>query len=105
MALALEGTTTTALMGGPADNEGVGAVWVFTRAGTGGTWGAQGEKLKGAGETGEGQFGASVALSLLSTTMTALVGGPGDERSRCGVGVHARGHCLEPAGREAHRRR
>jgi phosphodiesterase/alkaline phosphatase D-like protein len=76
VALLVEGTTTTALMGGPADNTNVGAAWVFTRATT--TWAAQGAKLTGAGETGEGEFGSSVALSLLSSTATALIGGPGD---------------------------
>ncbi len=76
VAMAVEGTTTTALMGGPADNTRVGAAWVFTRAST--TWAAQGSKLTGASETGEGEFGYSVALSVLSTTATAVMGGPGD---------------------------
>ena len=163
----LEGTTTTALIGGPGDNTGVGAAWVFTRAST--TWSAQGAKLTGSGEAGAGEFGTSVALSLDGTTMTALMGGPGDnsgigaawaftragstwtqqgekligkgevgagestggkgefgysvalssdgntaliggprrqlgERRR-GVGVHALGHDLDPAGRKAHRQR
>ena len=76
MALSVLSTTTTALIGGPADNTNVGAAWAFTRSGT--TWSAQGAKLTGAGETGEGEFGTSVALSVESTTTTALIGGPGD---------------------------
>ena len=80
MALALESTTTTALMGGPGDNAGIGAVWVFMRAGTGGTWSPQGAKLTGSGEAGEGQLGTGVALSLEGTTMTALIGGRHDNQ-------------------------
>ncbi len=76
VAMAVEGTTTTALMGGPGDNTRAGAAWVFTRAST--TWAAQGSKLTGSGETGEGEFGYSVALSVISTTATAVMGGPGD---------------------------
>ena len=52
VALSVLSTTTTALIGGPADNANVGAAWAFTRAGT--TWSAQGAKLTGGGETGEG---------------------------------------------------
>ena len=78
----------TALVGGPHDNDGVGAAWVFTRSGV--VWSQQGERLTGGGEIGEGKFGASVALS--GDGDTALVGGPGDNGStgRC-VGVHAFG--------------
>jgi len=72
--VALSGDGDTALVGGPRDNSDVGAAWVFTRSG--GTWAQQGAKLTGAGETGEGRFGASVALSANGDT--ALVGGPRD---------------------------
>ena len=47
VALSVEGTTMTALIGGPADNTGVGAAWVFTRSGS--TWTEQGAKLTAAG--------------------------------------------------------
>jgi hypothetical protein len=82
--VALSADGDTALVGGPGDNGGVGAVWVF--AGTGSTWTQQGEKLvgncasscadEGTGEVGEGKFGTSVALA--EDGDTALVGGPGD---------------------------
>ncbi len=72
--VALSGDGDTALIGGPADNEDVGAAWVFTRSGS--TWAQQGEKLTGTGETGKGRFGTSVALS--GDGDTALIGGTRD---------------------------
>ena len=51
----------------------------FTRSGE--TWTQQGSKLTGTGETGEGGFGTSVALSGEGTT--ALIGAPNDN----GVGA------------------
>ena len=75
---------------------------MFTRSGS--TWTQQGAKLTGGGENGKGDFGQSVALSADGNT--ALIGGDGDnsERGR-GVGVHALGRDLDPAGRKAHRQR
>ncbi|HTU77849.1 MAG TPA: hypothetical protein VMF09_03740 [Solirubrobacteraceae bacterium] len=72
VALSAEGNT--ALIGGPEDDDEVGAAWVFTRSGS--TWTQQGKKLVGSGETGsEGAiFGESVALSAEGNT--ALIGGP-----------------------------
>ncbi len=72
--VALSGDGNTALVGGPRDNSDVGAAWVFTRSSS--TWAQQGPKLTGAGETGQGRFGVSVALSADGNT--ALVGGPRD---------------------------
>ena len=72
--VALSSDGNTALVGGQHDNNGAGAAWVFTRSGP--TWTQQGEKLTGSGETGEGYFGSSVALSPDGNT--ALVGGPLD---------------------------
>ena len=72
----------------PVDNGGTGAAWVFTRSGS--TWTQQGGKLTGSGETGDGGFGSSVALSADGNT--ALIGGPGDNGSTGrGVGVHPLG--------------
>ncbi len=72
VALASEGNT--ALIGGPRDNSSKGAAWVFTRSGS--AWTQQGSKLTGSGESGNGRFGSSVALS--SDANTALIGGPHD---------------------------
>jgi FG-GAP repeat len=84
--VALSGDGDTALIGGPADNGGAGAAWAFTR--TGAAWTQQGEKLTGAGETGEGEFGASVSLSEHGDT--ALVGGPHDASSAGAAWVFVR---------------
>jgi hypothetical protein len=72
--VALSADGDTALVGGWSDNGNAGAAWAFTRSGT--TWGQQGGKLTGTGETGEGAFGTSVALSADGNT--ALIGGPRD---------------------------
>ena len=72
-AVALSSDGNTALIGSPVDNNGAGAVWVFTRSGT--TWSQQGPKLTvGAGRA---FFGHSVALS--GDGNTALIGGWGTE--------------------------
>ena len=73
--VALSGDGNTAIVGGPGDNNLVGAAWVFTRSGT--TWTQQGPKLVGTGAVGNAQQGTSVALS--SDGNTALVGGPEDD--------------------------
>ena len=75
--VALSYTGTWALIGGPLDNNGIGAAWSFFRFE--GAWSRSGEKLTGAEEVGEGHFGASVALS--EDANTALVGGPWDNHS------------------------
>jgi hypothetical protein len=72
--VALSADGGTALVGGWSDNGNVGAAWAFTRSGS--TWSQQGGKLTGSGETGEGAFGSSVALSADGNT--ALIGGPSD---------------------------
>jgi hypothetical protein len=69
--VAMSADGNTALIGGVNDSADVGAVWVYTRSGS--TWTQQGSKLTGAGETGAGQFGQSVALSADGNT--ALIGG------------------------------
>jgi hypothetical protein len=74
VALSLDGNT--ALIGGYAENKAVGAAWVFTREN--GQWAQQGKKLTGGGESGDGWFGWSVALS--SDGNTALIGGYEDNK-------------------------
>jgi hypothetical protein len=83
--VALSSDGNTALVGGGGDNGGAGAAWVFTNSG--GTWTQQGAKLvgdctsscsgpNGTEESGEGEFGSSVALSADGNT--ALIGGSSD---------------------------
>ncbi|SPF51805.1 conserved exported hypothetical protein [Candidatus Sulfopaludibacter sp. SbA4] len=72
--VALSSDGSTALVGGNADAETVGAVWVYTRAG--GAWSQQGAKLVGTGALGDATQGTSVALSQDGNT--AIEGGPLD---------------------------
>jgi hypothetical protein len=72
--VALSADGTTALIGGPDDNGGAGAAWVFVRAG--GTWIQQGPKVVGSGAVGLAAEGWSVALS--GDGNTALIGGLDD---------------------------
>ncbi len=85
--VALSDDGNTALIGGWADNGSDGAAWVFTRSG--GSWSQQGAKLTGAGETGSGRFGMSVALS--DNGNTALVGGNHDNADEGAAWVFTRG--------------
>ena len=98
--VALSADGNTALVGGYDDNH-AGAVWVFTRSGT--TWTQQGPKLVGTGAGGDACRRLSVALS--SDGNTALVGGCATTADGGGVGVHALGDDLDPAGPEARRHR
>jgi hypothetical protein len=75
--VALSAFGNTALIGGPTDAEGVGAAWVFARSEES-NWAQLGAKLTGEEEIGDGQFGASVALS--GGGDVALVGAPHDGR-------------------------
>jgi hypothetical protein len=77
--VALSADGNTALIGGEADNNDVGAAWMFTRSDS--TWTQQGQKLTGGGESAPGVFG-SVALSADGNT--ALIGGAGDN---AGIGA------------------
>lgn len=84
--VALSADGDTALVGAAGDNEGRGAAWVFTR--TGETWSQQGGELTGAGESGAGEFGASVALS--GDGDTALIGATGDDDHKGAAWVFTR---------------
>ncbi|MGA8468552.1 MAG: hypothetical protein WB721_06840, partial [Pseudolabrys sp.] len=71
--VALSADGNTAIVGGPGDNNGQGAAWVYTRSG--GVWTQQGNKLVTVA-SGAAQQGVSVSLS--SDGNMAIVGGPGD---------------------------
>jgi hypothetical protein len=84
--LALSGDGNTALVGGPIDNLGIGATWVFTRRGS--LWTQQGNKLVGVDAVGAALQGWSVSLSADGNT--GIVGGPSDNPdSSCNCGLGA----------------
>jgi hypothetical protein len=73
--VALSSDGNTSIVGGPLDNNSLGAAWVFTRSG--GLWNQQGSKLVGTGVLRpQAAQGNSVALSADGNT--AVVGGPDD---------------------------
>jgi hypothetical protein len=85
--VALSADGATAIEGGPNDERGRGAVWVFAQ--TDNAWAQQGEKLTAGDAAGERVFfGRSVALS--ADGATALVGGDGDAEGRGAAWVFTR---------------
>jgi hypothetical protein len=83
--VALSGNGEVALVGAPNDEHYLGAAWVFARSGS--KWTEQGPKLTDDGESPEGRFGYSVALS--EDGATALVGAPRVEDDRGAAWVFA----------------
>lgn len=67
--VAVDDKGETALVGGPTDGSGTGAVWVFTLAGDSTTWIEQ-QKIPGLG----GEFGKALAIS--GDGQHALIGAP-----------------------------
>jgi len=72
--VSLSADGNTAAIGGPDDNTGTGAIWIFTR--TAGVWTQQGSKLVGTGAIanngnpeGNAQQGQAVALSADGNTL------------------------------------
>ncbi len=94
---ALSADGSTALVGGPFDDGGLGAGWVFTRSGS--TWSQQGGKLSAPGQGGG--FGTSVALS--GDGSTALIGGDGAALvfTRSGASWTQQGEALRGSGESA----
>jgi limonene-1,2-epoxide hydrolase len=72
--VSLSGDGNTAIIGGPGNNGGVGAAWIYTR--TGGVWTQQGSAHVGAGATAAANQGSSVSISADGNT--AIVGGSFD---------------------------
>jgi len=74
--VALSADGNTVAIGGPSDNSGVGAVWIFVRSGT--TWSQQ-AKLVGTGYTiGSSNVFMGRALSISADGNTVAIGGPDD---------------------------
>src|SRR5262249_30906820 len=80
VSVALSADGNIALVGGPDDNSGAGAAWVYTRSGT--VWTQQGSKLVGTSASATALQGFSVALFCNA----AIVGGP-DDINQAGAGA------------------
>lgn len=65
--VALSADGNTLAVGGPQDNNGTGAAWIFTR--TNATWTQVGSKLVSANTTINASFGVSVAISAKADTV------------------------------------
>lgn len=76
--VSLSSDGNTAVLGGPNDNNGAGAAWIFTY--TNGAWIQQPGKLIGSGTVGTAGQGQSVSISGDGTTV--FVGGPRDNASK-----------------------
>jgi hypothetical protein len=79
--VSLSADGNTAMVGGLADNNGIGAAWAWTRSG--GVWTQKGSKLVGTGTMVYGFQGASVSLS--ADGRAALVGGPRNDNTDMGA--------------------
>ena len=77
--VSISGDGNTAIVGGPYDNDGAGAAWVFARSG--GVWSQQ-AKLVGTGAIGNAFQGISVSLS--ADGKNAIVGGSLDNNVQPG---------------------
>ena len=84
--VALSADGNTAVVGGYFDNNGIGAIWIFTRSK--GAWTQQGPKLVGTGTVGQAYQGYSVSLSHDGNT--ALVGGWKDDNETGAAWVFTR---------------
>ena len=86
VSVALSADGNTAVVGGPWDHAGVGAVWIYKR--NSGIWTQQGNKLIGTGAVGNAAQGVSIALSPDGNT--AVVGGPADSSGTGAAWVYTR---------------
>ncbi len=66
----------TAVVGGPGDNSGVGAAWVFTRSAE--VWTQQGDKLVGTGQVNFLPVRRKGSVALSGDGDTVILGRPGD---------------------------
>ncbi len=76
-AVALSADGNTLAIGGPYDNNSIGATWIFTR--TDGVWSQQGSKIVGTGYIDSPEQGTSVSLSADGNTLAS--GGYYDDSS------------------------
>jgi hypothetical protein len=79
MAVAISADGKTVAVGGPQDNDNIGAVWIFVN--NNGTWSQQGPKLVGTGYVGGINSLQGTSVSLSTDGNTLAVGGPQDNDS------------------------
>lgn len=85
--VSLDNTGDTLAVGGPNDNGGIGATWIFTRSG--GVWIQQG-KVIGSGNIGSSQQGTEASVELSGDGNVLCVGGPSDNGNRGAVWIFTR---------------
>jgi hypothetical protein len=101
--VAISADGNTALVGGPLDHQGEGAIWAFTRSGT--VWSQQGAKITAEGELPSftfglgGSFGSGLALTPNGNT--AIVGAFGDDNGAGAAWIFKRfeGHWTQQPGK------
>jgi hypothetical protein len=101
--VAISADGNTALVGGPLDHQGEGAIWAFTRSGT--AWSQQGAKITAEGELPSfafglgGSFGSGLALTPNGDT--AIVGAFGDHEGAGAAWIFKRfeGHWTQQPGK------
>ncbi len=74
----------TAIVGGDADDGGMGAIWIYRNEN--GVWRQDGNKLVGNGAVGAAGQGKSVSLS--ADGKTAIIGGPYDDGKKGAVWIY-----------------
>jgi hypothetical protein len=84
--VSLSADGNTAIVGGYLDDNGKGAVWIFSR--NNGVWTQQGNKLVGSGAIGNASQGFSVSLSADGNT--AIVGGFSDNNNTGAAWIFSR---------------
>lgn len=85
--VAISADGNTVLFGASADNNYVGAAWVFTRSGT--TWTQQGSKLVASNYLGSDP-GQGLSVSLSADGNTAMVGGHRDNNDKGAAWIYTR---------------
>ncbi len=82
-AVSVSADGNTAIVGGYGDNNGVGAVWVYTRNSE--LWSQQGSKLIGTGAAAPGLANQGYSVSISADGNIAMVGGYQDNNSTKGA--------------------
>ncbi len=84
--VSISGDGNSLLIGGIADNNGIGATWLFKQ--NNGLWTQQGSKLVGTGAVGKARQGVSVTINSDGTTIA--IGGPVDNAHKGAVWIFNR---------------